>query len=80
MRGVQFTVAVTLVAARGDLTRFENPRQLMSSLGFTPREYSSGERRRQGTITKAGHTFARRALIEGAWAYCDPAKVSRHLQ
>jgi transposase len=80
MRGVQFTVAVTLVAARGDLTRFENPRQLMSSLGFTPREYSSGERRRQGTITKAGHTFARRALIEGAWAYRDPAKVSRHLQ
>ena len=39
MRGVQCTVAVTLVAALGDLTRFENPRQLMSSLGRTPREY-----------------------------------------
>ena len=80
MRGVQFTVAVTRIAARGDLTRFENPRQLMSYLGLTPSEYSSGERRRQGTITTAGHTFARRALIEGAWAYRDPAKVSRHLQ
>ena len=80
MRGVQFTVAVTLVAELGDLTRFENPRQLMSSLGLTPSEYSSGERRRQGTITKAGNTFARRALIEGAWAYRYPAKVSRHLQ
>jgi transposase len=79
MRGVQFTVAVTLVAELGDLTRFENPRQLMSYLGLTPSAYSSGERRRQGTITTAGQTFARRALIEGAWAYRYPAKVSRHL-
>jgi transposase len=80
MRGVQFTVAVTLMAELGDLSRFENPRHLMSSLGLTPSEYSSGERRRQGGITKAGNTFARRALIEGAWAYRYPAKVSRHLQ
>jgi transposase len=78
--GVQFTVAATLIAERGDLTRSENPRQRMSSLGLTPSEYSSGERRRQGTLTQAGHTFARRALIEGAWAYRYPAKVSRHLQ
>ena len=80
MRGVQFTVAVTLMAELGDLSRFENPRHLMSSLGLTPSEYSNGERRRQGGITKAGNTFARRALIEGAWAYRYPAKVSRHLQ
>ena len=62
LRGVQFTVAVTTVAALGDLTRFENPRQLMNSLGLTPSEYSTGERRRQGGITKAGNTHARRAL------------------
>jgi transposase len=80
LRGVQFTVAVTAVAELGDLTRFENPRQLMSSLGLTPSEYSTGERRRQGGITKAGNTHARRALIEGAWASRSPAKVSRHLQ
>lgn len=80
MRGVQFTGAVTLIAELGDLTRFENPRQLMSDLGLPPSEDSSGERRRQGTITQAGNTFARRALIEGAWAYRYPAKVSRHLQ
>jgi transposase len=80
LRGVQFTVAVTAVAELGDLTRFENPRQLMSYLGLTPSEYSTGERRRQGGITKAGNTHARRALIEGAWAYRYPAKVSRHLQ
>jgi transposase len=80
LRGVQCTVAVTTVAELGDLTRFAHPRQLMSYLGLTPSEYSSGERRRQGGITKTGNTHARRALIEGAWAYRYPAKVSRHLQ
>jgi transposase len=80
LRGVQFTVAVTTVAELGDLTRFDNPRQLMNYLGLTPSEYSSGARRQQGSITKTGNTHARRALIEGAWAYRYPAKVSRHLQ
>src|SRR5215831_14502493 len=80
LRGVQFTVAVTTVAELGDLTRFENPRQLMNYLGLTPSEYSSGGHRQQGSITKTGNTHARRALVEGAWAYRYPAKVSRHLQ
>jgi transposase len=80
LRGVQCTVAVTTVAARGDLPRFETPRQLMPSLGLTPSEYSSGERRRQGGIPKTGHTQARRALLEGAWASRYPAKVRRPLQ
>jgi transposase len=66
LRGVQFTVAVTTVAELGDLTRFENPRQLMKFLGLIPSEYSSGERRRKGSLTKAGNTQARRALVEGA--------------
>jgi transposase len=67
-RGVQFIVAVTTVAALGDLPRFENPRQLMKYLGLIPSAYSTGERRRQGAITKAGNTHARRALVDGAWA------------
>jgi len=80
LRGVQFTVAVTMVAELGALTRFDNPRQVMTYLGLIPSEYSSGERRRQGSITKAGNTHARHALVEGAWAHRYPAKVSRHLQ
>jgi transposase len=52
----------------------------MKFLGLILSEYSSGERRRQGSITKAGNTHARRALVEGAWAYQYPANVSRHLQ
>src|SRR5438093_5219069 len=60
LRGVQFTVAITTIAELGDLTRFDNPRQLMSYLGLTPSEYSSGDRRRLGGITKAGNGHPRR--------------------
>jgi hypothetical protein len=78
LRGVPWTVAVTLVAAMGDLTRFESPREPRQFMGLSPSEYSSGEPRRQGAMTKAGHTHARRVLVEGAWAYRSPAKISRH--
>lgn len=77
LRGVQFTVAGTRVAELGDLTRVENPRQVMTYLGLIPAEYASGERRRQGASPTAGNTHARRALVEGAWADRSPAKVSR---
>src|SRR5262249_35720857 len=43
-------------------------------------EYSSGGRRQHGSLTKTGNPHARRAWVEGAWAYRYPAKVSRHLQ
>jgi transposase len=68
------------MAEWGDLTRFTNPQHLMSYLGLTPREHSSGERRRQGAITQTGNAHARRVLVEGAWASRYPAKVSRPLQ
>ena len=80
LRGVQDIVATTTVAEIGDLTRFDNPRQLAAFLGLVPSENSSGDRRRQGPITKAGNGHARRALIEGAWAYQYPAKVSPAIQ
>jgi transposase len=80
LRGIELTGAVILIAELGDLTRFDSPRKLMAYLGLTPSEYSSGDHRRQGGITKAGTSHARRALVEGAWAYRYPAKVSRHLQ
>ena len=79
LRGVQCTGAVTMGADMGDLTRCDTPRELMKCLGLIPAAYSSGERRQQGSITKAGTTQARRVLVEGAWAYRYPAQVSRHL-
>ena len=76
LRGVQFVHAVTLVCELGDFVRFDCPRQLMAYLGLVPTENSTGERRRQGAITKTGNHFARRALIEAAWAYQHPARVT----
>ena len=80
LRGVQQTTAVTVVAELGDLTRFESPRQLAAFVGVNPSEYSSGESRRQGGITKTGNAHARRALVESSWAYRFPAKVSPHIR
>jgi transposase len=78
-RGVPCTGAVTMVADVGDLSRVDPPRALMKCVGVIPSAYASGERRPQGSMTTAGTTQARRALVEGAWAYRDPAKVSRQL-
>ena len=80
LRGVQDTVAITTVAELGDLTRFDSPRQLAAFVGLTPSEHTSGAKRRQGGITKAGNGHVRRVLIEGAWAYRYPAKVSELIQ
>lgn len=80
LRGVQFTVAMSLIAEIGELSRFEHPRQLMAWLGVTPSEHSSGTTRKRGGITKAGNTYARKALVEAAWSYRFPAKVSRTIQ
>ena len=79
MRGVALVVAVTVVAEVGDFRRFANPRQLMAYLGLVPSEHSSGGSIRRGAITKAGNALARRVLIEGAWTYRMPARVSRKL-
>jgi transposase len=75
-RGIQLIHAVRMVAELGDLSRFGHPRQLMGYVGLIPSEDSSGVRRRQGAITKAGNGSARRALVEAAWAYQYAAKVS----
>ena len=77
LRGTALVAAATVVAQLGDITRFANPRQLMTYLGLAPSEHSSGATRRQGAITKAGNGAARRMLIEAAWSYRFPARISR---
>jgi transposase len=79
-RGGQLIAAVTLVADRGDRTRVESPRALMNWRGLIPADYSAGEQRRQGSLTNAGNTHARRVLVDGAWAERYPATVSRPRQ
>lgn len=79
MRGVSTAVAATVLAVTGDLRRFQTPRHLMAYFGLVPSEHSSGGTRRQGGITKAGNGAARRMLIEAAWSYRFPARISRDL-
>jgi transposase len=80
LRGLQFLSAATVLAELGDLRRFPHPKQLMSFLGLVPSEYSSGLSRRLGPITKCGNAHIRRVLIEAAWSYRYPARLSRELQ
>lgn len=80
LRGVDQLVATTLVAELGDFKRFGHPRELMGYLGLVPSEHTSGERRRLGAITKTGNSHARRVLIEAAWNYRFPARITARLQ
>ncbi len=79
IRGMALVNAATLIAELGDVSRFANPRQLMAYLGLVPSEHSSGASVRRGGLTKAGNSAARRLLIEAAWCYRFPARVSREL-
>ena len=76
MRGVQLIAAMTLVAELQDFLRFESARKLMAYVGLVPGEHSSGPKRRQGSITKAGNSAARRMLVEVAWHYQHSPRVS----
>jgi transposase len=74
LRGVNTTIAATLVAEIGDISRFSNPRQLMAWLGLVPSEHSSGNTVRRGRITRTGNALARTMMVEASWSYRHPAR------
>ena len=80
LRGVSLISAMTILAELGDISRFDSPRQLMAYLGLVPSEHSSGSRRRQGAITKAGNSHVRRILTESSWNYRFRARKTRDIQ
>ena len=80
LRGLDLVAATTVVAELGDLRRFAHPRELMGYVGLVPSEHSTGSKRRQGAITKTGNSHVRRVLIEAAWNYRFPARLSPALQ
>jgi transposase len=73
-------VAVTTLAELGDLSRFDSADKLMAFLGLVPGQYSSGETVKKRGITKTGNTHVRKVLVEAAWAYRLPARLSRTLR
>ena len=80
MRGASFLVAVIFAAEIGDVRRFDTPPQLMAFLGLVPAERSTGDTVRRSSLTLAGNRRARRALVEAAWTYRYPARVSEALR
>jgi transposase len=74
LRGIDTLSAVGLCAEIGDFDRFERASQLASYLGVVPSENSTGDKRRQGTITRSGSRHARRLLVEAAWHYRRPPR------
>ncbi|MCA1698405.1 MAG: IS110 family transposase [Actinobacteria bacterium] len=80
LRGVGTLTAVGLVAEIGDFAVFDRPTHLTSFIGLVPGEYSTGDKRRQGSITKAGSSHARRLLIEAAWHYRRQPAISLALR
>lgn len=80
LKGVRMITASTTIAELGDLSRFKHPKHLMSYLGLTPSESSSGDRVKRGAITKTGNSRVRRVLIEAAWNYRFNPKVNKDIQ
>lgn len=80
LRGVALITATSIAAEIGSFRRFSTPRQFMAYVGLVPSEYSSGESRRQGKITKTGNRHVRRLLVESAWSYRYKPSVKGELQ
>ena len=67
VRGIDTLTALALAAEIGDFNRFRTAEEFMAFVGLVPSEHSSGEKRRQGSITKVGNSHVRRLLVEAAW-------------
>ena len=67
--GVNLTVAVGIMAAVGNISRFRSPQKLVSYFGLNPRVRQSGlGAAHHGRISKVGRSHARAMLVEAAWA------------
>lgn len=79
LRGVADITSTALVAEIGSFKRFQSPKNLMAYAGLVPSEYSSGDLRIQGKITKTGNRHVRKLLIESAWHYLRQPAVKGQL-
>ena len=79
-RGISVHAAMVLATELVDWRRFEHPRQLSAYLGLVPREDSTGNRERKGSITKAGNSHCRHVLVQAAWSYRHRPQVGAQLK
>jgi transposase len=80
LRGIDTLSALGLCAEVGEFDRFEHPDSLSAYLGIVPSENTTGQQRRQGSITKAGSSHARRLLIEASYHYQHHPAVGQALE
>ena len=78
-KGIKTLTALAFICEIADFRRFAAAGQFMAFLGIVPSEHSSGNKRRQGGITKAGNSHLRRLLVEAAWHYRSYHSASRRL-
>ncbi len=75
LRGISLLTAVTIVSEIEDFNRFKTAQYLikdawfMKYVGVTPKEHSSGQKSKRGSITKTGNSLVRHVLIESAHHY-----------
>ena len=79
LRGIDTLTALAVVAEISDFGRFGSAEEFMAFVGLVPTEHSSGEHRRQGSITKVGNSHVRRLLVESAWHARRRPKVGYEL-
>jgi len=79
LKGFQMIAAMMIVSEVGDFVRFSHPKQLMSYLGLTPGEYSSGGKSKRSGITKCGNSHARWIMVECSTHYGKEPRIGAHL-
>jgi transposase len=75
--GIGLLTSTAMVAAVGDPRSFDSARRYASFLGLTPREFSSGNQRYLGRISKRGDRYIRMLLTHGARSVLRAATVAR---
>jgi hypothetical protein len=69
--GIGLIIAMTILSAIGDISRFSSAKKLVGYAGLGARVHASGQTHRTGGITKQGRRELRAALVEAAWVAVD---------
>ncbi len=80
LRGINKLTAIIILAELGDISRFDNPTQLMSFVGLVPIVHSTGDKTHLGRITRTGNSHVRRVLTQSSWTYRFAARQTKHIK
>jgi transposase len=80
--GIGRLTAIEILVELLDISRFKRAEELASYIGRTPSEYSTGEKTRQGRVTRCGNKRVRTYLVESTWTLIkkDPVLRAKYLK